>query len=120
MSYRDLGAGELDRYVLVRLRTDRPAADMGLESEIFEPTWRWSNIKPVGTAVYSAGVQTDNKITHRVIVRRFEGITTEHEIVEGEVIYRVKRSAPMNGGKRFTVIEVEELGRIHAGGGIYG
>ncbi|VVP34374.1 hypothetical protein PS870_04488 [Pseudomonas fluorescens] len=119
MAYRDLGAGELDRRIVIQLRADLPAADMGLDSVIFGPTPRWAKVEPVGTAVYSDGVQTDSRITHRVFVRYMVGITTEHEIVEGGVVYRVRRSAPMNGRKRFTIIEVEELGDMKPGGGIY-
>lgn len=120
MAYRDLGAGELDRHIIIRLRTDKPAFDMGLESDMFQPIPRWARIEPVGTAVYSAGMQTDSKITHRFFVRSIDGVTTDHEIVCGGAIYRVKRSAAMNGGKRFTIIEVEELGSMKLGGGIYG
>ncbi|WP_434701543.1 phage head closure protein [Pseudomonas sp. D1-36] len=119
MAYRDLGAGELDRRIVIRQRSDLPASDMGLDSVILEPTPRWARIEAVGTAVYTEGVQTDNKITHRIFIRYMTGITTQHEIVEGGVIYRVKRNAQMNGRKRFTIIEVEELGPAKAGGGIY-
>ncbi|WP_412764701.1 hypothetical protein [Pseudomonas sp. NGC7] len=53
-------------------------------------------------------------------VRLLGGVTTSHEVVAGGVIYRVKRCAPWGAGKRFTLIEVEELGQQQAGGGIYG
>ncbi len=119
MAYRDLGAGELDRRVVIQLRSDRPADDMGLESQLLDPTPRWAKIEPVGTAVYTDGIQTDNKITHRIFIRHLLGITTDHEIVNSGVVYRVKRCAEMNGRKRFTIIEVEELGSLKASGGIY-
>lgn len=120
MAYRDLGAGELDRRIVIQLRKDRPAEDMGLDSDLIDPKPRWARIEPVGTAVYSDGLQTDNKITHRVFVRYITGITTDFEIVHGGITYRVKRSANMNGRNRFTIVEVEELGFNQAGGGIYG
>ena len=43
-----------------------------------------------------------------------------HEIVHGTTIYRVLRVADMNGTRRYTLLEVEELGSAQARGGIYG
>lgn len=42
-----------------------------------------------------------------------------HEVVHGNSIYRVRRVADMNGTRRFTMLEVEELGTLKTGGGIY-
>lgn len=120
MALKEPGAGELDRRITIRLRDDIPVDDAGLEQEFSQPRLRWAKIRAVGTAVYTDSVQTDDKITHRVWVRLLGGITTSHEVVAGNVIYRVKRCAPWGAGKRFTLIEVEELGQQQVGGGIYG
>jgi hypothetical protein len=53
-------------------------------------------------------------------VRLLGGVTTSHEVVAGGKIYRVKRCAPWGAGKRFTLIEVEELGQQQEEGGLYG
>lgn len=116
---REPESGELDRRITIRLREDLPSEFADLESVFSEPRQRWAKIRGVGTATYTDSVQTDNKITHRIWVRRIEGVTTPHEVVAGSVVYRVKRSAPWGSGKRFTLIEVEELGQQQAGGGIY-
>lgn len=113
-------SGELDRRITIRLREDIPVEDAGLEPAFTQDRHRWAKIRAVGTAVYTDSVQTDEKITHRVWVRLLDGVTTSHEILAGGSIYRVKRSAPLGNGKRFTLIEVEELGQQQAGGGIYG
>ncbi|MEW9901638.1 head-tail adaptor protein [Pseudomonas putida] len=113
-------AGELDRRITIRLREDLPLDAAGLESVFTEPRHRWAKVRAVGTAVYTDSVQTDDKITHRVWVRLLQGVTTSHEVVTGGVVYRVKRSAPWGAGKRFTLLEVEELGQAAVGGGIYG
>lgn len=120
MIAREPGAGELDRRITIRLRGDLPLDAADLESVFNEPRHRWAKLRAVGTAVYTDSVQTDDKITHRVWVRVLAGVTTSHEVVAGDVVYRVKRSAPWGAGKRFTLIEVEELGQQLAGGGIYG
>lgn len=133
-AYREPAAGELNRRLAIRRRTDQPADDMGLDSTFSILKARWGKIQPVGTAVYTEGVQTDVKITHRIWFRIIKGITDAHEIVHvtrvpgvDEVyevvpetpLYRVKRSADMNGSRRFTLLEVEELSPSQAGVGIY-
>lgn len=133
-AYREPSAGELNRRLAIRRRTDLPADDMGLESVFSVLKPRWGKVQPVGTAVYAEGVQTEVKVTHRIWLRLVRGITDAHEIVhvsqvpgaDGiyEVspetpIYRVKRSADMNGSRRFTLLEVEELANSQSGGGIY-
>lgn len=120
MAWREPGAGELDRRITVRLCTDVPADDMGLNAVFTEPKQRWARIEPVGTATYAAGVQTDNKVTHRITLRFLAGITESHEVLHGKTVYRVRRSADMNGSHRFTLLDVEALGQTDSGGGIYG
>lgn len=134
-AYREPAAGELNRRLAIRRRTDLPSANMGLDPIFSVLKARWGKIQPVGTAVYAEGVQTDNKVTHRIWFRLVKGVTEAHEIVHvtqtpglidtyevvaDSPIYRVKRSADMNGTRRFTLLEVEELGLINSGGGIYG
>lgn len=133
-AYREPSAGELNRRLAIRRRTDLPAGDMGLDSVFSVLKARWGKIQPVGTAVYAEGVQTENKITHRIWFRIVNGITDAHEVVHvtqiagmadvyevvaDSPIYRVKRSADMNGSRRFTLLEVEELSPSQSGNGIY-
>ena len=120
MTMREPSAGELDRRITLRLRTDIPALDQGLDSLFTDQKRRWAKIEPVGTAVYANGVQTDMKITHRVTFYFLKGMSESHEVVHGATVYRVRRVADMNGKRRFTLLEVEELGPEQAGGGIYG
>jgi SPP1 family predicted phage head-tail adaptor len=119
MAMREPSAGELDRRITVRLRADIPAEDQGLDSLFSDQKKRWAKIEPVGTAVYANGVQTDVKITHRVTFYYLKGMSESHEVVHGDTIYRVRRVADMNGNRRFTLLEVEELGLQQVGGGIY-
>ncbi|WP_282412242.1 phage head closure protein [Pseudomonas sp. PS01299] len=119
MAMREPSAGELDRRITLRLRADIPAPDQGLDSLFTDQKKRWAKIEPVGTAVYANGVQTDVKITHRVTFYYLKGMSESHEVVHGDTIYRVRRVADMNGNRRFTLLEVEELGPQQVGGGIY-
>lgn len=116
---REPGAGELNRRILVRRRADLPSADMGIESHFIEQRYRWAKIVPVGTAVYTGSVQTDARVTHWVILRYVGELTTDYEVLRGEVVYRVKRCTAMNGEHRFSVLEVEELGQQVYSGGLY-
>lgn len=116
---REPHSGELNRRITIRLRADVPAQDMGLASVFSESKNRWAKIEPVGTAIYANSVQTENKLTHRITLRYHPGITDAHEVVHGQTLYRVKRSADLNGAHRFTVLEVEDLGQLKSGVGIY-
>lgn len=117
---REPESGELDRRITIRLREDLPVEDADLDAVFTQPRHRWAKIRAVGTATYTDSVQTDSAITHRIWVRLLSGVTTSHEVVAGGMVYRVKRTAPWGAGKRFSLIEVEELGQQQAGGGIYG
>lgn len=107
---REPTLGELDKRITIRRRLDIPAGDMGLEQTFPAARPRWAKIEPVGTAAYAGSVQIEAVVTHRIYVRYLEGVTTAHEVVHGQTVYRLRRSMHMNGGRRFTALEVEELG----------
>lgn len=100
---------KLDKRVQIRQRTDVPLGDSDLDSVFSEPVPRWARIQPVGTAAYAEGQQSDHSLTHRIWLRKIAGITTAHEVVHGTSVYRVLRSAPLDGGNAFTILEVEQL-----------
>jgi len=120
MSIKEPGAGDLNRRITLRRRDDSPAPDGGLSSIFSDERKRWARIEPVGTAIYSGSVQADNKITHRITLRYLGVVPTDFEVLHVGVVYRVKRATDLNGRHRFTVLEVEELGLLQAGGGLYG
>lgn len=106
---REPGAGELNRRILLRKRTDFPVDANTTEPGYSDQTPRWAKIEPVGTAVYSNGVQTDNRITHRVTFRYLAGLDDSYEVVHGSTVYRISRLTDLNGERRFTQLEVEQL-----------
>ena len=104
-----LPSQKLDKRVQIRQRTDVPMGDSDLGSVFTEPVWRWARIQPVGTAAYAEGRQSDHSLTHRIWLRKMTGITNSHEVVHGPSVYRVLRSADLDGGNAFTILEVEQL-----------
>ncbi|MNJ27349.1 Phage head-tail joining protein [compost metagenome] len=117
---REPGAGELNRRIKLRLRSDLPEGEYDLASVFTEEKHRWARIAPVGTATYVAGLQVDAKVTHRVTLYFLDGLSECHEVVHGAKVYRIQRIADINGSHRFTVLDVELLGLLQAGGGLYG
>lgn len=106
------GAGDLNKRVLIRLRQDVPLGLAGIVAEHPVAFTRWASLKPVGTAAWAASVQTEERVTHRCVVRWVDGITTSHELVYRGRVYRVRRCAELRGARRFLVMEVEELGDV--------
>lgn len=107
--WQEPAAGDLDRRVQLRHPHDAALDDFDLERDNGAAVWLWAKVRPVGFAVYAAGAQTENKVTHRVTIRRRPGVVEGMEVVDGSTIYRVKRSAPLGGSRAWLVLEVEEL-----------
>lgn len=103
-------AGELNKRVQIRLRQDVPVGLSSVVEQHSQLLERWARLSPVGTAVWAASVQTDNRITHRAIIRYMDGITENHEIVHRQCVYRVRRSADLRSARKFLVLDLEELG----------
>lgn len=101
--------GELNRRVVLRKRVDAPVFESAIEETFPFQKPRWAKIEPVGTAIYSEGVQAGSMITHRIFMRFIDGITEAHEVVRKDNVYRVKRVTDVQGRERFTVLEVEQL-----------
>lgn len=120
MAMKEPGAGDLNRRVTLRRRSDMPASNGGLDSLFTDERKRWAQIQPVGTAVYSGSIQAATKITHRITLRYLGVLPTDFEVLHGDIVYRVQRATDMNGGHKFTVLEVEELGADQPGGSLYG
>tara|TARA_A100000171_G_scaffold31238_1_gene29530 strand:- start:94 stop:468 length:375 start_codon:yes stop_codon:yes gene_type:complete len=103
-------AGKLNKRVQIRLRQDIPVGLSSIQEQHPYVFTRWASLVPVGTAVWAASVQTDEVVTHRCLIRYMDGITDQHEIVYSARVYRVRRCAPLQGERRFLVLELEELG----------
>lgn len=102
--------GELDKRVQLRKRVDVPAADFGTEAEYPVSGPAWAKIVQTSATTYQETAQTDNVITHYITIRWRSGITSDFEVVQGDLVYRVKRARDLNSKRRFLLLECTELG----------
>lgn len=110
VDFSDPGAGKLNKRVQIRLRQDVPVGLAGILEQHPVAVKRWASLRPVGTAVWTASAQTDEKVTHRCVMRHIAGITDQHEVFHDGRVYRVRRAAPLKGEQKFLVLDLEELG----------
>ncbi len=109
--------GKLNRRLVIKRRTDEPDGDYDVQATFDPIATVWANIEPVGGGTYYGSKQTDTTVTHRMIVRRWpettwpSNITGDYQLECDGMSYRPHRISDANGARRFTVIEVEELGQ---------
>lgn len=102
--------GELDKRVLLRKRVDVPAADLGTRPEYPVSYPVWAKVVQTSATTYQETAQTENAITHYIIVRWRRGITSDFEVVQGDQVYRVRRARDLNSKRRYLLLECTELG----------
>ncbi|HHA1670062.1 TPA: phage head closure protein [Enterobacter roggenkampii] len=110
--------GELSSRVLIRQRVDIPSDDFGVRPVFPVLYGAWARVVQTSATTYQETAQTDNVITHYVTVRWRSGITSDFEVVLGDVVLRVKRVRDLNSKRRFLLLECTELGSepVKAGG----
>lgn len=106
---REPESGELRHLCTVRVWQDVPGSGTAVDQTYDAGVQAWAKITPVAGSVYHGSKQTGEAVTHRFEIRYLENITAGHVIECEGLRYRVKRSSHMNGGRRFTVLEAEEL-----------
>lgn len=103
------GAGARDKRAIIRTRNDKPTDDAGLTSDYVEVAKRWASLEPLGTLLINSGIQTGDKITHRIIFERVRGIDDRHEVVINSRLFRVVRVGDVHEAGIDTLLEVEEI-----------
>lgn len=110
--------GALNRRLVIQQRTDSATGDFTTQESYTPVATVWASIDPVGGGSYWGSKQTETMVTHRIMIRRWPGMT-DPEKISGEYVidceglrYRPHRISDANGRKRFTVIEAEQLGSI--------
>ncbi|SMG09521.1 phage head completion protein [Paraburkholderia susongensis] len=108
--------GEMMDYITLRVRTDVPAPDMNLAAQYSYVIHRWARVDPLGPVAYAAGVQSEQRVTHRVRMRFLADATDHHEMVFDGWVYRVRRVKHDRRADR-TVLEVEQERMLDAESG---
>ncbi|ELA6496120.1 phage head closure protein [Salmonella enterica] len=108
-TYRLPQPGELSERLAFRTRQDVPAEGGGTLPVYTDNFECWGKVRQLSGTAWRDSMQTDEKITHTVIIRKRSGINTDMEIVTGGVVYRVIRAGPLNDGRRFTRIDAKAL-----------
>lgn len=110
-TYRLPQPGELNERLQCRIRQDVPAPDGRRQSVYTEEFTVWGRVRQVSGSAYLHSMQVNETITHTIIIRRRKGITNDMEILRADGhVYRVIRVGELNDGRRFTRIDVKELG----------
>jgi len=102
--------GELDTRIEIKDWDDVPNDDAGIDQNFSNPIKVWAKREPVGAGIYQGSMQLSETITDRFIIRYRTDVKKGKSIWIGTVRFLVVRAAPLAGGKRWLVIEVEELG----------
>lgn len=102
-------AGERDKRIQIRVRSDTPVNDADLMSGYILVGRRWALLEPLGTLLVHSGIQVNKKITHRLTFKRLSGLDDRHEVILGKRLFRVVGVGDVNESGIDTVLEVEEI-----------
>jgi head-tail adaptor len=110
-------AGELNRRIQLRLRTDVPNASFGVDETYDVGISRWAKKEPVRSLAIRAGQNTGEEPTDLFWVRWGTGtkptdLTSSHVIDFKGRRYRVLDSIDVDDLNRFTRITAKDLGPI--------
>lgn len=108
---------ELNRRIKLRKQTDIPAMGGTVTNNYADMADVWAKHEPVGNAIYFGTKQVGESVTDRFIFRRSD-IANERTVTSSHIVeyngqrYRVKRATDVKGAKKFTMLEVENLGNV--------
>lgn len=103
--------GRLRHLVEIRRWTEFAAPDAdGITASYPLVAEEFAAVETMGGVAYREGVQVGERITHRIIMRHRDDLTTTHVIVHQGRRYRIKRVMDVEAAGRFIAIEVEEEG----------
>ncbi len=112
-----INIGQLNRRVKIFEWQDLPEGDFGIAQDFTLRLEVWGNLRAIVGAAYRDGAQTFDEVTHRVVIRHQVGKTDVHQMSRVTTIeidgqrYRIKRVNDWQDKRRFTVLEVLELGQ---------
>lgn len=108
--------GELNRRIQITRINHEPVQETNVQVNAVPVGKIWAKLEPVGGLTYWSSINVNETTTHRIYVRRVEGKTSPEalanitEITCDGILYGVRRVSDVMGARRFTLIEVQELG----------
>lgn len=105
---RPPSAGELKQRLQIRLVTEVPDDNFSTRPEYHDQITVWGKLMPVTGGIYMAGVQIEEKVTHKCLIR-WRQLTGDHQMVHKGSVYRVRRCEPLNGETVWALVELEQL-----------
>ncbi len=112
-----IGAGDLNRRIVIRPWSDVPNGSFGLDQTFATGITRWAKHEPVHGLAIRAGMQTGEAPTDLFFVRYGTG-TTPPDITGAHVVefashrYRVIDTIDVDGDHEFTRITTKDLGAL--------
>lgn len=109
-------SGELKYRISLFRRVDSPSLDLRAVSVDTKIGSYWAKIEAVGGMYFMQGLQQNQLVTHRIWIRWIRGKTDEHSLSHGVIVkcdgivYEIIRVMDADNTRRFTVLEVQELG----------
>lgn len=110
-------AGEFRHFVMIRGISETPNDENSLDQQYDAGRAAFAQITPIGNGIFYETVQTDDSVTHRILVNRRPDLTevsvTANHVVEYEGLrYRISRVSDYKGARRYVMMECECLGVI--------
>lgn len=102
--------GRLNRLIQLKDWQDVPEVSGGVIRQLTLIAEVYASVSPVAGSIFHASKQTGSGVTHQIIIRYRPGLNDSTVVVYAGRQYRVARVTDMNDERRFTVLEVEELG----------
>ncbi|MEK6788503.1 MAG: head-tail adaptor protein [Pseudomonadota bacterium] len=107
---REPTAGQLRTRIAIKPWQDQAQGFADVAVVDGPPLYRWASVIPVSSATYWGSRQIDTGVTHLIVLRHCEQVSSRH-VVEAEGLrYRVMRLKGSVGAKRWTWLECELLG----------
>ncbi len=98
------GTGELNRRIIIRLWTDVPNAEFGVDASFDAGITRWAKVEPIRGIRMRMGMNTEEEPTHFFWVRFSFAAPAEYFAQNRVIEYR---------GRRFRILEAQDFQDVH-------
>ena len=106
MSARSIDPGALDRRLVLQAPVETADGAGGVVRSHEAAATLWASVEPVAARGEVAAGHSGATVTHRIVLRFRDGITTRHRLRDGARVFRIV--AIRERGRRYLDIEAEE------------